>query len=224
VEPVVELAVALSRTLYCYPMVEAGEQRQRLGWRGWVLVIAVLAVAVAAVAVVVALLFVMVRAVLSLLASAAPEVLAAVIVTSGTILVSVASLILANRYQARQQRQQAQRERKAEVYEEMLEFWFWAMREREEASEEETKERDQSYYRTVPQKIVTWASEPVIKEYATTLAPGEIGEDTSKFDFEKVLLAIRRDLGHTNKGLKEGDLLRLFLTGVDEELENRRNA
>jgi hypothetical protein len=92
-------------------------------------------VALVAVAAVVGLLVVVVRAVLArlpsaapdFLSSASPEVLAAVIVTSGTILVSVGSLILSNRSQSRQQILQAQRERKAEVYEEMLEYWFWAM-------------------------------------------------------------------------------------------------
>jgi len=77
-----------------------------------------------------ALLVVIVRAVFSLLASADPAVLAAVVVTSGTVLVSVGSLIHSNRCQARQQAQQAQHDQKAEVYEELLTYWFWVMRER----------------------------------------------------------------------------------------------
>jgi hypothetical protein len=164
------------------------------------------------------------RAVFSLLASASPEVFAAVVLTSGTILVSVGSLILSNRYQVRQQIQQAQRERKSQVYEEMLEYWFWVMRERGETSEDERKQRDEAYHSTVPQKLITWASEPVLKGYASTLGPYEEGEDTSIFDFEKLILTIRRDLGHTNKGLEDGDLLKQFLTGVDEALEARRQA
>jgi hypothetical protein len=43
-------------------------------------------------------------------------------------------------------------------------------------------------------------------------------------DFEKLLFAIRKDLGHSNKGLEDGDLLRPFLTDVDEALENRKQA
>jgi hypothetical protein len=51
-------------------------------------------------------LVLIVRAIFSLLASAEPEVTAAVVVTAGTILVSVASLIVSNRYQVRLQLQQ----------------------------------------------------------------------------------------------------------------------
>jgi hypothetical protein len=98
------------------------------------------------------------------------------------------------------------------------------MTQREQASEDERKQRDEAYHGTVPQKLITWASEPVLEEYASTLGPYEEGEDASIFDFEKLLLTIRRDLGHSNKGLEEGDLLKQFLTGVDEEWEARRQG
>lgn len=200
--------------VYCRPMAEGGQQQQRTS--GWYTLLGLLMLLAA-----VAVLVLAVRAVFSLLASTSPEVFAAVIITSGTILVSVGSLILSNRSQARQQIQQTQRERKAQVYEDMLEFWFWVLTERDQAPEEERKQRDKAYHSTLPQKLVTWASESVLKEYAATLGPDDLGEDSSAFDFEKVILAIRRDLGHTNKGLEDGDLLRLFLSGVDEELEVR---
>lgn len=42
----------------------------------------------------------------------------------------------------------------------------------------------------------------------------------ASLDFEKVLFAIRADLGYSNKGLKQGDLLKVFLDspGVDSLL------
>jgi hypothetical protein len=36
--------------------------------------------------------------------------------------------------------------------------------------------------------------------------------------FERLLYSIRRDLGHANKGLGRGDLLRTFINDVDEFL------
>jgi zinc transporter ZupT len=82
--------------VYCPPMVKRSqEQRQN---SGSYTLLGLLMLVVAG-----AVLVVAVRAVFSLLASASPAVLAAVVVTSGTILVSVASLILSNRYRVRQQ-------------------------------------------------------------------------------------------------------------------------
>ncbi|MBA3423853.1 MAG: hypothetical protein H0U04_04770 [Rubrobacter sp.] len=167
---------------------------------------------------------VLVRAVFGLLGSAEPAVLAAVIVTSGTILVSVGSLIWSNRSQQRQQAQQAQRNRKADAYEELLDYWFWVMRERRNAPPAKRKQRDEKYRATVPQKLITWGSEDVIKEFTAQVGPSGVTEETSMLGFEKLLLAVRKDLGHTNKNLEEGDLLRPFLKGVDEAVQEKRGT
>ncbi len=146
---------------------------------------------------------------------------AAVIAAVATVLVSVSSLIWSNRSQQRQSIQQEQRKQRAAVYEELLVYWLGVMRgERRRASEKQRKEMDNAYYRSVPPKMLAWASEPVLKEYALHAAPLEEGEeDRSILDFEELLFAIRKDLGYSNEGLKRGDLLRTFLTGVDAALE-----
>jgi hypothetical protein len=43
------------------------------------------------------------------------------------------------------------------------------------------------------------------------------GSLASLVAFEKVLLAIREDLGHDNSALKRGDLLRLFVNEDDDD-------
>ncbi len=193
------------------------EQRGQGGGRNTLIGLLILLVAGA-------LLMVLVRAVFGLLGSAEPAVLAAVIVTSGTILVSVGSLIWSNRSQQRQQAQQAQRNRKADAYEELLDYWFWVMRERRNAPPAKRKQRDEKYRATVPQKLITWGSEDVIKEFTAQVGPSGVTEETSMLGFEKLLLAVRKDLGHTNKNLEEGDLLRPFLKGVDEAVQEKRGT
>lgn len=76
----------------------------------------------------------------------------------------------------------------------------------------------------VPQKLITWGSEDVVKEFTAQVGPSGVTEETSILGFEKLLLAVRRDLGHTNKGLEEGDLLRPFLTGVDEAVRRKQQG
>jgi len=208
---------AQTDTVYCRPMADRDKGRGQGSGRETLIGLVLLLV-------VGALLVVIVKAGFGVLASASPEVLAAMIVTSGTILVSVASLILSNRSQSRQQILQAQRERKAEVYEELLEYWFWAMRDRRNTPEDERTQRDEKYRATIPQKLITWASEDVIKEFTAQVGPEPGEEETTMLGFEKLLLAVRKDLGHTNKGLAEGDLLRPFLTGVDEAVREKQQG
>jgi hypothetical protein len=198
-------------------MASGGRERQQGSGRNTLIGLVVLLL-------VGAVLVLIVRAVFILLTSASPAVLGAVIVTSGTILVSVASLILSNRHQQRQQVQQELRIRRAEVYEELLTYWFWVMRERRDTSEGKRKQRDEQYRATVPQKLITWGSEDVIRVFTAQVGPGGATEETSMLGFEKLLFAIRKDLGHEDTSLREGDLLRPFLKGVDEALCNKQQG
>lgn len=43
------------------------------------------------------------------------------------------------------------------------------------------------------------------------------------FLIENVLFAIRSDVGHSNKGLKKGDLLTLFINDIDKALTTQQN-
>jgi hypothetical protein len=84
-----------------------------------------------------------------------------------------------------------------------------------------------------------WGSDDVFKEFATfrrqsvalaakrqqTLPQGELSAESLQalLTFEKLLYAIRADVGHKNKGLVEGDLLSLFVNDIDKYLAARNN-
>ena len=42
------------------------------------------------------------------------------------------------------------------------------------------------------------------------------------FAVERLLLAIRKDVGHKNKNLKQGDLLSIFINDIDSFLEVKK--
>jgi hypothetical protein len=46
------------------------------------------------------------------------------------------------------------------------------------------------------------------------------GEPESMFIVEDVLLEMRKDLGHPNRGFNKGDILRLFVNDIDKYLNN----
>jgi ABC-type multidrug transport system fused ATPase/permease subunit len=169
----------------------------------------------------VALVPVVLKAVLNLWTSASQQVQAAVIVTSGTILVSVASLILSKRAEQRREIEQEQRAKKAQVYEEFLDHWFAVMRGvREELPEGERKEMEDNYYGSVPPQMVAWASEAVLREYAAHAAPlGSEDEEGSIFDFERVLFTgTWLDLECNIRKLRKADLSVQDLVSQQESL------
>lgn len=164
----------------------------------------------------------LVRAYWKLLTSASPEVGAAIVSASALILVALAGAILNSYFARRQQIEQELRQRKAEVYTEFLEYWFWAMRDRSKVSEEEKEKREYEYRSTVPQQLVVWGSEPFIKELGAWLGGKE--RDGTMLDFVNLLRTIRADLGYKDRDLKREDLMMLFLKpdSVERYMQQRR--
>jgi hypothetical protein len=167
-----------------------------------------------------ALVAVIGRAFWNLLTSAFPQIGAAIISASGIILVAVIGATISRRFEQKQQIEPEQRQRKAEVYTEFLEYWFWAMRDRSKVSDKEKGKRDLEYRRTVPHKLVVWGSEPFIKEYGAWFLFRE--EPGTMLEFEKLLHTIRADLGYKDRELEQGELLKLFRKGVDEYLSEQQ--
>ena len=72
------------------------------------------------------------------------------------------------------------------------------------------------------QKLLLWGSDDVVREFVAFQKEAMAQADTeegvrlaSLLALERLMLAMRRDLGHKNKGLNEGDLLRTFINDWD---------
>lgn len=53
---------------------------------------------------------------------------------------------------------------------------------------------------------------------STVTAQGEVDAMAAIFAWEDLLRAIRRDLGHNDADLQRGELLRVFITDIDEHV------
>jgi hypothetical protein len=144
------------------------------------------------------------------LTKTAPEVTAAVIAASGTILVSGLGYFYTRIQQersARQERQseleKAQRDQRAPIYADFMQFWF-RMFTAPEAELVRGKERAQ-HLEEFSQKIVAWGSDDFLQAY-------------SKLRDTRVLFTIRSDLGYSNETLRDGALLRMFLSDGKVEM------
>lgn len=133
---------------------------------------------------------------------------------SAAAVVAVASLagILYTRY-AEQKRsiEQDLRSRKIPVYEEFIGHFFSIILSPDQSAPQPDLVLA---LRQLTPKMLIWSSNEVLQRWSVwrlRAADESIAPAVRFLEFEQILLAIRRDAGHSNRGLKAGDLLRLFI-------------
>ena len=156
------------------------------------------------------------------LKSLKPEIGVAVIASCGTILVSVLSILVSKWLERRSEIRREQQCKKIEIYENFIGTWFdflFANKfDKPMPSEKEIFTRIAPIIR----QMVPWGSDEVIKSFVkfrdVASKMGKDDENTLEMlnSFEKLLLDIRKDLGHSCRNLESGDLLKLFITDYDK--------
>jgi len=71
--------------------------------------------------------------------------------------------------------------------------------------------------------IMVWGSNDVLKAYNKFRKTAQLGTDVKTYDtvlaIEELILAMRKDVGHSNKELNKGDILRLFVNDLDDYIK-----
>jgi len=156
-------------------------------------------------------------------------VAAGVLTASATVLISVITLVASQRADRRKLIEQSVRERKVPLYDELIGFWMATLFMADQLSEDEMAARWQKFNGESLHTLILWMSEPVIGAYNRMREVGlrnvesgnTEGSPEAVFAFEDLLIAVRKDLGHSNAGIERGDLLRLWINDVDESLINQ---
>lgn len=83
-------------------------------------------------------------------------------------------------------------------------------------------------YPKICNDLIFWGSDEVVKQYQKTFQSFANPDIIAMMrELENLLLAIRKDTGHKNKGLENFDLLKVFINDLDkalkEEKENQLN-
>jgi hypothetical protein len=145
--------------------------------------------------------------------SAIPKELAApLIAASATVFVATATVMIGRYYERKKELDALYRDKKTEIYDEFLKEFFTLFF---NAGEDDAKtEKDLvPFLREFTRKLVLWSGPEVIEAFVAWkdhLAKGN-PDAKSIFLTEAFLLAIRKDLRHTNKSLRKGFFARLFL-------------
>ncbi|HEY2767969.1 MAG TPA: hypothetical protein VGI76_06900 [Solirubrobacteraceae bacterium] len=128
---------------------------------------------------------------------------------AGAIGVIIAA-ILQRRWEKGQELERLRREQMSPIYEQLVSIL------KDNPEEAETAE----FFKDLTTKLLLYGPAPIIKEWIEFRLHGVSADDptnpTSLLNYEKLLLLVRKDLGHDDSELRLGDLLRVYVNDFDE--------
>lgn len=153
---------------------------------------------------------------------------AGLIVASGTVVAALIAAILAKDRDRKIQIEQEHRTQKVEIYDGFIDLWFQLAFSEKTGSEQLTEEEQIEFLLTFSKKMIIWGNVAIVKKWGQLRAALSSGESplTMMWDIEDLLFLMRADLGHNDRELKRGGLLRLFINDIDDYLPTStgRNA
>ena len=148
------------------------------------------------------------------------EVSAAIVAAMATIIVSILSITIGKYYERKRIIEKELREKKIPMYEEFIEFYFNLLMSKEMTGKEMTEKEMLEFFNKFTQKLTVWGSDDVVSLWSNFRRISIKKQDRNTmeymFEFEKLLLEIRKDTGHKSKKIKKGDLLGLFINDIDK--------
>lgn len=149
----------------------------------------------------------------------------AVAATGGAVLLAIINHAAQRYLDRRRDIEARQRERKIEIYQRFMRFWFDFLLSKENrnarAKGEQNIESVLPELNEITQQLILWGSDRVLKSYSdfrryiTSESENRSHVQTLAL-FEVMLYEFRKDLGHSNRKLEERDILALFVNDVDK--------
>lgn len=149
------------------------------------------------------------------------SVAAAFIAAAVAVVGSVISLAVGKAYETRSAIRNDLRQKKTPVYEDIVHTLLYDVMFAQILGKETPSERQiMEFFARITEKLTIWGSDDVLRVYGEFKANSATVNDPmqSIFMLEDLLLAIRKDLGHRNKGVGRKAILRLFVTDIDKDL------
>jgi hypothetical protein len=145
-----------------------------------------------------------------------PNIIAAIIAG----LVTVIGYFISRSFERNKIIEQQIREKKLPVYEEFISFLFDVLKS-VNSDHPMSPEQMNTFILEFNKKSIVWLSDESLKSFAkwkNSAPQSNNNEDNIQYLFvlEELLLEFRKDIGHKNKNLKKGDLLRLFINDMDK--------
>jgi hypothetical protein len=146
------------------------------------------------------------------ISSVPKEMAAALIAGAATVIVATLTITIGRYYERKKERDALYRDKKTEIYDAFLKEFSQLFFSAGEKLEGQPEQDLTQFLREFTRKLILWCGPEVIEAFVTWkdhLAKGT-PDAKSIFLTEDFLLAIRKDLRHTNRGLRRGFFARLF--------------
>lgn len=142
-------------------------------------------------------------------------------------IVTMSGYVVARYFERKKIIEQQIREQKLPVYEEFISFIFHVIKNVKEGKETDQAEMTE-FMMNFNKKSIVWLSDSSLKAYTKwRKSSSDFADGSDKSTeatmrqmlvLEELFLEFRKDIGHSNKNLKPGDLLSLFVNDVDQYL------
>jgi hypothetical protein len=130
-----------------------------------------------------------------------------------TALGAVAVVLVQRNREKRQELEKAHREQMAPIYEELV---------TKLKDYDATKQASNiKFFKSAQTKLLLYGPTPVLKAWIAWLRTGtsnDLENPALLLAYERLLVAVRADLGHDNAGLEPGDLLRVYVNDIDDAM------
>lgn len=157
----------------------------------------------------------------SIFSSVDPKLGVSIIAASGTIIVTLISVLVSKHLDRKAQILAHLRAKKVPIYEKIINFIFSFTFAEKLGEKQPTEKEIIKFFAEVTQELVIWGSDEIIDAFYKFRmenidnANGIQSEPTEiLFTVENLLLAIRKDLGHKNQNIPRGKLLSLFINDL----------
>jgi hypothetical protein len=140
------------------------------------------------------------------LANLRSEIAVAIVAAGASVTVSILSLVISKSLEARRAIAQELRAKKTPIYEEFIDTLYKTLFAERVGKEPPTQAELMQFFADYTEKLTIWGSDDVIKVWGRLRLSGVSGMEGVQmlFLYEDLLLEIRKDLGHRNKGFRLG--------------------
>ena len=164
--------------------------------------------------------YIFVAALIQKLGSVQSDLVKTLVTSAVTAIVAVATLVGGKIWEQRLKIRQDIRDKKIPIYEQHIQTLFRVFMAAKVGKEPPTQQELTQAFASFSEKMIVWGSSEVIKAWgAFKMTPVDTANPTKAFlVMERLFKAIRKDLGNDVSGLAHGDLLRLFVNDLQNDL------
>ena len=149
------------------------------------------------------------------------KLIAAILVPSGALMAAIITATLTHHFTRKREVEENHRIRKSEIYIDFVQKVLAQSLQigKQKQSQQEITEHLEDFIFNFVGALIVWGSPSVIHAYRQFQKSAGDNPEKLLSSMDNLLQEIRKDLGHSNKGIKKYDLYNLFLRG-DEDIQN----